>query len=164
MSERVCVFQDWLFDLTMQQQSVLVLACRGPDSIAKFHPTKLIVARYRATVLKAAYLGRAMRIDEGDDTTFMTMVQFTDDKCWDQIQRYWFEHVDEVPHHYTMHLMHGAQIVGYKHTHELFRRRWHDFYLRSCHDLHLLPEYEDQMDERLGDWGRRHWDNLEAAE
>lgn len=158
------VFQDWLFDLTMQQQSVLVLACRGPDGIAKFHPTKQIVARYRATILKAAYLGRPMRADEGDDTTFMTLIKFSDDHHWMAMCRDFFDHVDALPHHYYMHLMHGAQIAGYKHQLELFRNRWRLFYERCCHDLHVTPELEFEMDERLNDWDRRFWDPAEAAE
>jgi len=158
------VFQDWMLDLTMQQQSVLVLACRGPDGVGKFHPTKALVARYRATVLKAAYLGRPMRIDEGDATTFMTLRHLSQDGHWNAIVKDFFDHVDELPHHYYMHLMHGAQIAGYKHSDELFRRRWSDFYLRSCHDLHLYPEMEAHMDQRLGDWDRQHWDVAETAE
>ena len=158
------VFQDWMLPLTMQQQSVLVLACRGPDAVGKYHPTKALVARYRATVLKAAYLGRPMRIDEGDATTFMTLRLLSRDGHWDAITRDFFDHVDELPHHYYTHLMHGAQIAGYKHSDELFRRRWSDFYLRCCHDLHLHPEMEAQMDQRLGDWDRQHWDAAEAAE
>jgi hypothetical protein len=164
VTDNVCVFQDWLFDLTMQQQSVLVLSCRGPDGIAKFHPTKLVVARYRATVLKAAYLGRAMRVDEGDDTTFMTLIGFSDDEAWGSICKQFFDHVDELPHHYYMHLMHGAQIAGYKHPMETFRHRWGLFYQRCCHDLHLHPESESEMDRRLGDWDRRFWSQAEAAE
>ncbi len=163
MANKVCVFQDWLFDLTMQQQSVLVLACRGPDGIAKFHPTKLIVARYRATILKAAYLGRPMRVDEGDNTTFMTLIGLSEDAAWMEMSKQFFEHIDEVQHHYYMHLMHGAQIAGYKHPHVLFRKRWHGFYLRSCHDLHVNPETEDQMDRRLSDWDQRFWDAPEEA-
>lgn len=160
----VCVFQDWLFDLTMQQQSVLVLGCRGPDGIAKFHPTKEIVARYRATVLKAAYLGRPMCVDEGDDTTFMTLLQFSDDDHWNAMCRQFFNHVDSLPHHYYLHLAHGAQIAGYKHPMETFRHRWGEFYLRCCHDMHMMAETEAQMDERLSDWHQRHWDLPQAAE
>lgn len=155
---RPSVFQDWLFDLTMQQQSVLVLACRGPDGIAKFHPTKEIVCRYRAAVIKAAYLGRPMLVDEGDDTTFMTLRYFSDDAHWVPMMRLFFDHVDSLPHHYYMHLMHGAQIVDYKHPIPLFRGRWGDFYERCCRGLHLRPETEEEMDVRLGDWG------AEAAE
>jgi len=147
-----------MLELTMQQQSVLVLACRGPDGIGKIHPTKQVVARYRATVLKAAYLGRPMEIDEFDDTTFMSLEKFSNNECWGKIVNDFFNYVDEIPHHYYMHLMHGAQIVGYKHKIQLMRQRWGAFYLRCCHDLHLYPETEDQMDERLGDWGQVFWD------
>jgi hypothetical protein len=158
--DKVCVFQDWLFDLTMQMQSVLVMATRGPDTIAKFHPAKLIVARYRASVLKAAYLGRAMWPGEGDATTFMTLEGFdaASPGTWNTITQAWFDMIDEIPHHYIMHLMHGAQIIGYKHPEILYKNRWQGFYIRSCQDLHLTPETEDQMDNRLCDWDRKHWD------
>lgn len=159
MVDRVSVFQDWLFDLTMQQQSVLVLACRGPDGVAKFHPSKEIVVRYRATVLKAAYLGRSMWVDEGDDTTFMSLLDFSKPTMWDSYCKMYFNYVDELPHHYHLHLMHGAQIIGYKHPHALFRQRWRSFYERACTDLHLTPETADEMDNRLSDWHRRHWNN-----
>lgn len=155
----VNVFQDWLFDLTMQQQSVLVLSCRGPDSIAKFHPSKLLVARYRAAVLKAAYLGRPMKVDEHDDTTFMSLEGFSDDLHWNMILAEWFNHVDSIPHHYYMHTMHGAEIIGYKHWEPIFRRRWREFYQRCCEDMHLNPETEDELDKRLNDWDQENWDN-----
>lgn len=157
MAEQVSVFQEWMLDLTMQQQSVLVLACRGPDGIAKAHPTKLLVARYRATVLKAAYLGRAMRVDEGDATTFMTLKGFSSKALWELVTNAFFSNADDLPHHYYMHLMHGAQIAGYKHPVETFRRRWGTFYLQCCEDLHVNPETEAQMDARLSDWDRKHW-------
>lgn len=156
----ICVFQDWMFSLPMQQQSVLVLACRGPDNIPKFHAAKLIVARYRASVLKAAYSGRALRPGEGEATTFMTMEGFDAELVapWRMITQAWFDHIDEIPHHYIMHLMHGAQIIGYKHPELLYQNRWQGFYIRSCHDLHLTPETEDLMDRRLCDWDHEHWD------
>lgn len=152
-----CVFQDWIFKLTMQQQSVLVLACRGPDGVGKFHPTKLLVTRYRATILKAAYLGRPMRVDEGDNTTFMTLIDFSSDDKWYQIIDTFSNHVDEIPHHYYMHLIHGAQIAGYKHPNPLFQQRWSYFYHQCCKDLHLFEEAESEMDERLNDWNQKHW-------
>ena len=158
MDAATIVFQEWMYPLPMQQQSVLVLACRGPDGVAKYHPCKEIVARYRATVLKAAYLGRAMRIDEGDNTTFMTLRHFSDDTFWQGIIGTFFDNVDSLPHHYYLHLAHGAEIIGYKHPVELQRRRWLSFYHQSCHDMHLYPESENEMDVRLADWQRQHWD------
>lgn len=153
------VFQEWMFPLPMQQQSVLVLACRGPDGVGKFHPTKKIVARYRATVLKAAYLGRAMKVDEYDKTTFMSLEKFSDQLHWnDEVMAPFLSHVDEIPHHYYMHLMHGAEIIGYKHPDFLFRRRWFEFYEVCCRDLHLNPESKLEFHARLNDWNRAHWD------
>lgn len=162
MIKNVCVFQDWMLDLNMQQ-SVLILACRGPDGVAKFHPSKLIVARYRATVLKAAYLGRPMNINEGDATTFMTLHGFGFEREWGAMEDAFFNHVDELPHHYYMHLAHGAQIAGYKHPDALFQDRWKSFYRRCCHDLHMWPESEQEMDQRLCDWHQEHWDSPEQA-
>lgn len=155
----VCVFQDWLFGLSMQQQSVLVLACRGPDGIAKFHPTKLITIRYRAAVLKAAYSGRAMVVDAiNGGGSFMTLDRFSDASNWRMIQKEFFDNSDDLPHHYYMHLMHGAEIIGYKHPESLFRVRWLEFYDRCCEELHLRPETCQDMDERLNDWNREHWE------
>lgn len=135
------VFQDWYLDLPMQQQSVLVLACRGPDGVGKFHPTKQITTRYRATVLKAAYLGRAMDVDEGDETTFMTLVGFGHYETWHAMVKQYFEHVDELPHHYHMHLMHGAEIIAYHHPIPVFQERWWHFYNWACIDLHLREHW-----------------------
>lgn len=160
MKSPVCVFPDWVLALpTMQMQSVVMLAARGPDGIRKFHPCKEIVARYRATVLKAAYLGRHMKVDESDDTTFMTLRSFSDNKYWETLCKVFFDHVDELPHHYYMHLMHGAQIAGYFHPEEIFKRRWCDFYLKCCADLHLWPESEVAITRRLSDCEQKHWDD-----
>jgi hypothetical protein len=154
---QVCVFQDWLFALTMQQQSVLVLACRGPDGVGKVHPCKRLVAAYRASVLKAAYLGRAMRPGESDTTTFMSLGTFLYSSDWSSALQSFFDTVDELPHHYYMHLMHGAQIIGYHHPDSMFRERWSRFYEFCCRDLHLTPETMEQMDRRLSDWERAYW-------
>lgn len=163
-NSNVCVFQDWLFNLPMQMQSVLVLACRGPDNVAKTDPTKRVVQRYRATVFKAAYLGRPMKVDEFDETSFMSLRHFSDDESWGLILRDYFENVDALPHHYHMHLMHGAQIASVYHPVDLFRSRWGVFYYKACADLHLTPETDAQLRERLNDWNQQHWNVTQAAE
>lgn len=155
---KVCVFQDWMLELSMQQQSVLVLACRGPDGIAKFHPTKVLVAHYRASVVKSAWFGRALRAGEGTRSDpFMTLAGLVDDGTWAIIERDFFANVDSLPHHYYMHLMHGAQIIGYKHPDPVFNLRWRNFYYACCQDLHVGTEPEAEMDYRLGDWQQKHW-------
>lgn len=153
----ISVFQDWIFALPMQQQSVLVLACRGPDGIGKHHDTKAIVRRYRASVLKNAYLGRNMAIDEAGRDTFQTLDKFSDEAHWRGLIKMYFEGADNLPHHFNMHLIHGAEILAYKHPDPTFRARWWMFYAEACVDLHFEPESEEAMDIRLGDWEREGW-------
>lgn len=155
---RLGVLQDWIYDLPMQQQSVLMLACRGPDGVQKHHPAKHVVECFRACVLKAAHYGRPL--ESGERTPgFMTLEGFNCDKFWnDAVTGNYFDFIDELPHHYHLHLMHGAQIIGYKHPKELFRNRWRLFYLRCCADMHLHLETEDEMDARLNDFDRVSWE------
>lgn len=143
----------------MQQQSVLILALRGPDNVRKHHPCKQIQRYYRGTVLNAAKYGRLLENGEKADT-FMSMTGFNDYPYFSEAVRDYFDHVDELPHHFHMHLAHGAEILGYKHPDEWYRQRWFQFYHRACEDLHLNFETEDEMDARLNDWGREAWDIL----
>jgi hypothetical protein len=59
--------------------------------------------------------------------------------------------VDALPHHYQMHFLHAAEIVGFKHPDTRVRYFWHRLYLRLVNDFHLHPETEVEMDDRLGD-------------
>lgn len=68
-----------------------------------------------------------------------------------------FQEVDSLPHHFLMHLIHGAEILGYEHPDDRFRSRWHDFYLTAVDDLHLREEAPHEMRRRLSDWGRSDW-------
>jgi hypothetical protein len=56
---------------------------------------------------------------------------------------------DHYPHHYVMHLVHCIEIVGYKHPVERTRELWLGFYLALCRALHVNPETEQQLDDRL---------------
>ncbi len=146
----------WCTMLPLQQQSVLFLASRGPDGVAKVHPCKPVIIAYRATVFLAAKYGRSLNWGERADT-FMSLDLFADKSRWMSAVGLFFDHQDSLPKHYVLHLMHGAQILGYKHPDERFRERWLGFYLQLVEAFHLHPETEAEMDKRLGDWGKEHW-------
>ncbi len=61
---------------------------------------------------------------------------------------------DELPLHYYTHLMHGAQVLAYKHPGALYRARWLHFYFNCCEYLHTPLESMNAMDGRLSDFGR----------
>jgi len=75
---------------------------------------------------------------------------------------------DHYPHHYVMHLVHGAEVIGYKHSDVQTRACWHAFYLSLCNGLHVNPEAEEQLDARLTaneeDFGRRDRQRIEASD
>lgn len=143
--------------LPLQQQSVLFLAARGPDGIAKVHACKPVVRAYRATVLVAAKRGRLLHWGEKADS-FMSLDRFADDELWEFDMENFFATVDSLPHHYYMHLMHGAEILGYQHPDRRFRDRWCYFYIDCCRDLHLMPETCEAMRSRLNDFDGKEVD------
>lgn len=154
----ISVQPEWHRQLTLQQQSVLMLAARGPDGIAKDHPCKDVQRAYRGCVLMAARYGRMLRWGEKADS-FMSLDRFADIMAWATIVHSFFETIDDLPHHFIMHLLHGAEIMGYKHPEVLFRARWLSFYNKGCYDMHMNPETQKQMDNRLSDWSRKHWNS-----
>lgn len=151
------VLPEWLFRLPFQQQSVIILALRGPDGVRKHHPCKEIVRAYRGTVLVAAYRGRMLRFGEVADT-FMSMDAIADPVKWTAAAKAYFDSVDELPHHYHLHLLHGAQLIGIHHPDENIANAWDWFYKKGCEDMHLTAETMRQVSIRLSDWHRENWD------
>lgn len=157
----ISVQPEWARSLPIQQQSVLLLACRGPDGFDKHHPCKTIHRFYRGSVLVAAKYGRQLLPGEPADS-FMSMSLAHEDSIgreeWRTARKGFFDTIDALPHHYIMHLMYGAEILGYKHPLPHVRSMWRDFYIEIVDSMHLNVETEEQMDQRLSDWGREHWD------
>ena len=142
----------WIQTVSFQQQSVLLLALRGPDGVRKHHPAKAITIAYRGTILRAAERQRFLYWGEPADT-FMALDVIADESAWRAAVKEFFAHVDELPHHYVSHLAHAAQIIACHHPQEGMRQRWHQFYAAWCDDLHVSPETQEEMDKRLDDWG-----------
>jgi len=140
-------------------QSVLFLAGRGPDGTAKNHPCKQVHVAYRASNFQAAKYGRLLEWGEKADG-FMSLDVFADDEAWASAVKDFFKSSDGLPLHYVTHLMHGAEILGYKHPDPRFRARWKHFYMKCVDSMHLGMESEEEMDERLGDWGREYWNEI----
>jgi hypothetical protein len=65
----------WCVELPLQQQSVLFLAGRGPDGLAKSHPCKAIHVAYRGTIFMAGKYGRMLEWGEKADSFLGTYGQ-----------------------------------------------------------------------------------------
>jgi len=163
-----CVVQRWVLRLTMMQQSVLFTAVRGPDGLPKYHHSKYLLRWYRRCILKSA-MDRDTLTEpfspNGGSFTGPSLLNGDRGRAWEEEMN---EHVgaylravDELPHHFQLHFMHAAEILGYKHPDRRIRDWWHKTYLRLVHDMHVWPETEEQLDSRLGDC-REQW--LERAD
>jgi hypothetical protein len=146
------VLQEWVHDLTLMQQSVLISAVRGPDGIRKDHPVKVLCRWLRRSFLLSAFDGRALTDPyEAGGGSFTGPCKTSSVEGLDHAAELYFRSIDELPHHFQLHMMHAAEILGYKHPDEFARVWWNKFYLHIVKDAHLYPEPEKQMDYRLGD-------------
>lgn len=169
------VLQSWVTDLTFMQQGVLLAAVRGPDGLRKDHVAKLLLRWYRRCILVDAFSGGVMTTpwESGGGSFTGPSVRvpqsnfgegFTGpyQESMHQIVTDYLKHVDEMPHHFQLHLMHAAEILGYEHVLVHIREFWYRTYLRIVSDMHLNAESEVQMRFRLGD-NERNWRQAEAG-
>lgn len=143
------VFQPWVTELTLMQQTVLLTATRGPDGIAKDHIAKVILRWYRRCFLYSAFEKKIFKnpYEEGGGSFTGPCTEKDINICRDKYLRA----IDELPHHFQLHLMHAAEILGYKHPRPGVRKWWFGFYRSIVEDAHLNIETEKELDYRLGD-------------
>ena len=146
------VLQPWVGHLTLMQQSVLIAAVRGPDGIRKDHPVKLLCRYLRRSFMLSAFEGRAMWDPyEKGGGSFTGPCRNAEVLTVDAALELYLRAVDELPHHFQLHFMHAAEILGYKHPDAETRDWWNHSYMQIVNDAHLVPESEERMDCRLGD-------------
>lgn len=159
------VLQPWVESLTLMQQTVLMTAVRGPDGVPKYGPAKMLLRWYRRCILLSA-MDRAVLptpVTLGGGSFTGPSFSWTDGAVhddWtgpmDSIVGEYLRELDALPHHFQLHFLHAAEILGYKHPDAVTRDWWNYTYLRLVHDMHLWPETEEQLDRRLGDC-REQW-------
>jgi hypothetical protein len=147
------VLHDWVHELTFQQQALLLTGIRGADGTSKHNAGKILTRYLRGVVIKPA----------GEWACHKTMpVGLNDnDFMWGEYDggefrkyaREFLKDHDVYPHHWLMHMVHCAEVIGYKHPNEIIRGEWLMFYYNCCHNFHMTAETELQMDERLNDFG-----------
>jgi len=152
-----CVLQDWVQKLTFMQQSVLITSVRGCDGLAKYHISKFILRWYRRCILYSAFAKKVLSDPYEDDKgNFTGKIPRDEFPTIESLFKAYLDNVDDVAHHFHMHLVHASEILGYKHPVPKIRKQWLQFYLECCKDLHMSPETEEHMDKRLGD-SREQW-------
>lgn len=163
------VQQEWVLKIPFMQQSVLFAAVRAPDGIRKNHPVKVLLRWYRRCVLLSAFDQKALTdaFSPGGGSFTGPFEEHhaarhfgtNRERAWPQVRDMYLAHVDELPHHFQLHFMHAAQIVGVHHCDPAIADWWKSFYLMIVNDAHLHPESDEDMNRRLSDnrdeWRRR---------
>lgn len=158
------VMQEWTQRIPMMQQTVLITAVRGPDGLPKYGYVKMLLRWFRRCVLVSAMDGRVLLDPVDTSGGSFTGPSFGQDVVRDgdwetpmfELVSGYLRSLDAIPHHFQLHLLHAAEILGYKHPVDRVRRFWNVVYQRLVRDMHLYPESAAQLDERLSD-SREKW-------
>lgn len=135
------ILKDWVMELGIRHQGVLLSAVRGCDTAAKHDWSKLIVRALRSEILNA-HCGDAMKA-----SSFLSPLSPVNlNKAFVNL---FYNGFDHYPNHYVMHLVHAIEILGYKHPDEDLRYEYNLAYQKFIKKLHLNPETEEQLDIRL---------------
>lgn len=134
------ILQDWVQELGLRHQGVLVASVRGCDTAPRHDPSKLLSRCLRAEILNA-HVGDAFKAK-----TFIEQVSSAE---LEERMNAFLKNCDHYPHHFVMHFVHAAEVVGYHGPSAEARMRWRGFYLRACNRLHMNPETSEQLDARL---------------
>ncbi len=135
------ILQEWVMELGLRFQGVLLTVIRGCDTAPKQDASKDLTRVLRSDIL-IPHCG-----DPFKAKTFIEAVQ--DSVLVDRFTAL-VKNLDHYPHHYVMHLVHAIEILGYHHPNS-DRRSWYgNFYQRLCRGLHVNPETKEQLEARLG--------------
>lgn len=132
------VLQEWVMELPLKMQSVLMTATRGPDDYR--HESIKVANRWvRSKLFYDADPNNPFIIKPGD-------THITNRMLMSQLQR----DLEYTTVHYFGHFIHAFQIIGYKHPGAETRRHAEYVYIFCCKEiLHLPTENRQELDVRL---------------
>lgn len=135
------VLKDWVMNLGLREQGVLLTAIRGCDLTPKFpldSPEKTLTAFVRCAVMNP-FDAREIDSEPG---------------CFMQTKppaKFRLTMIEHYPLHWVIHLLHALQIIGYRCPDKTFSLPAVELYLSMVKSLHLNPETLEQMEARLSE-------------
>jgi hypothetical protein len=134
------VMRDWVNQLPLRHQGILVAGIRGCDGAPKDDPSKALSCSIRRAIMNPA--------DYRETTYERGFLGFSAPRMKKDIEQF-LHSLDQYPLHYITHLMHAAEIIGYKSPNVNVRRFFNLVYRTMVKKFHLNPETEEAMDDRL---------------
>lgn len=139
------VLKDWVMELPLREQGTLLTAVRGCDDEPKLWTSRGVAespGRRLTAFIRYCFMNPA-DIREVDIPG-----AFFQSKPPDQFKPSEFGHL---PQHWYSHVMHALEIIAYRHPSTYERCQATSLYRMMVFNLHLNPETEQQMFERLSE-------------
>jgi hypothetical protein len=133
------VLQDWVMNLGLRHQGVLVSCIRGCDSVPKEDPSKALMRAMRGVILHSFNQQPSSFIDFVNSNVLRERMVAV------------LSSFDHYPVHYIMHVLFATEIIAYKGPVSIVAADWLWFYKKLCKCFHVNPETEKQLDARLGE-------------
>lgn len=134
------ILQEWVTELGLRHQGVLLTIVRGCDTAPKHDASKLLTQALRGLILNAHC---------GDEVKPATFIERVDAAELVNRARRVQKDLDHLPHHYVMHLVHAVEILGYYHPEEEIQGACFGLYALFCRGLHVPIESRLELDDRL---------------
>jgi len=158
------VLQEWVQALPLMQQTVLLMAMRGPDGRSKLGAPNALLRWYRRCVLLSAFdgevltdpydlrgghvTGPSLEVTPGPPRNLMIAMEH-------HVVSY-LKVLDAIPAQFQNDFRDAAMILGYRHPNVKISEFWRQFYRLLVQELNLMPETFEHMNKRLGD-NLEHW-------
>lgn len=137
------VVQDWVMELPLREQGVLLSAIRGCDTTEKPRvPGVGPIERHLSAYLRFLVLHPA-DVREVDIPGAFMRPDYPPSDSWKASE------MGHLPQHYYSHLMHAFQVVGYEHPSFDIRTVCYGIYAKMVHNLHLNIETFGEFRMRL---------------
>ena len=134
------ILQEWVAELGLRHQGVLMTVIRGCDTVPKEHPSKDLTRALRGLLLNTHCANPT------DAVSFIEAVSVAE-----LTTRYvnFLKSIDDYPLHFFMHITHATEVIGYHHPDADVAKVCRVTYRKICKKLHVNPETKKQLDERL---------------
>lgn len=137
------VLQDWVMELPRREQGTLLTGVRGCDVTPKLPLDS--VERRLVGAIRCAFMNPADPREVGVEPGCFFIPEPPDPATWKASE------LGHYPLHWVSHVMHCAEIVGYRHPDAKVAAKWRAIYRKIVHSLHLNIESRDEVIARLSE-------------
>jgi hypothetical protein len=144
-NRKVSVLQSWVTELPLREQGTLLTAVRGCDDEPKSWTSRGVaesVGRRITAFVRWCFMNPADPREVDVPGAFFQSIPPSSFKPSE------FGHL---PQHWYSHIMHGLEVIAYRHPDETVRIQAHGLYRQMVHNMHLNIETPEQYVERLSE-------------